>query len=341
MASTLPCNSYSAIRFYGGLAWRTHPAASRTLEREGHDRPTKGRQPAWPPVLARTRQPTRRSHAGGQPRRADAKRNVAAILTAAAECLAKNPDTSVAEIAAAAGVGRMTLYGHFKTRADLLDAVLTRVIAEADETLDAVDVSGDPRDALARLVAASWLVVDRLRHVLEAAQRELPAERIRQAHDRVLGRVQSLIERGRDAGAFRADLPLPWLVSLAMNVMHAAATEVSAGRLTSDQAPSVVAGTLLAALTAPGDRGPRPARLRRTRISPNGSRLTPPASKQALGRVGVTEAGGLLHVPRERAGAVGPAAVAADVQRLRAGLQHRGRAAAPQAVAAVAAASAR
>jgi TetR/AcrR family transcriptional regulator, mexCD-oprJ operon repressor len=191
--------------------------------------------------------------AGGQPRRADAKRNVAAILAAAAECLAKNPDTSMAEIAAAAGVGRMTLYGHFKTRADLLDAVLTRVIAAADETLDAVDVAGDPRDALARLVAASWLVVDQLRHVLEAAQRELPAERLLQAHDRVLGRVQSLIERGQAAGAFRADQPLPWLVSLAMNVMHAAAAEVTAGRLTSGQAPSVVAGTLLAALTAPGD----------------------------------------------------------------------------------------
>ena len=191
--------------------------------------------------------------AGRQPRRADAKRNVAAILAAATECLAKDPDTSVAEIAAAAGVGRMTLYGHFKTRADLLDAVLARAVAGAHEALDAVDVAGDPRDALARLVAASWHVVDQLRHVLAAAQRELPAERIRQAHDLVLRRVQSLIERGQAAGEFRTDLPVAWLVSLAMNVMHAAATEVSAGRLPAGQAPSVVAGTLLAALTAPGD----------------------------------------------------------------------------------------
>jgi AcrR family transcriptional regulator len=190
--------------------------------------------------------------AGGPPRRADARRNVAAILAAAARCLARDPDTSVAEIAAAAGVGRMTLYGHFKTRADLVDAVLTEVIAEAHATLDAVDVTGDPRDALARLVGASWLVVDRLRNVLAAAQRELPAERVHQAHEQVLGRVRALIERGQAEGAFRADLPLPWLVSLAMNVMHAAAAEASAGRLSSEQAPSVVAGTLLAALTAPG-----------------------------------------------------------------------------------------
>jgi AcrR family transcriptional regulator len=197
--------------------------------------------------------PARAQAQASQPRRADAKRNVAAILAAAVECLANNPDTSMAEIAAAAGVGRMTLYGHFKTRADLLDAVLTEVAAQAHDTLDAADVTGDPRAALARLAAANWLIVDRLRHVLEAAQRELPAERIHQAHGQVLGRVQAVIERGQDAGAFRADLPLPWLVSLAMNVMHAAAAEVSAGRLTSGQAPSVVAGTLLAALTAPGE----------------------------------------------------------------------------------------
>jgi AcrR family transcriptional regulator len=161
--------------------------------------------------------------------RADARRNVAAILAAATDCLARNPDTSVAEIAAAAGVGRMTLYGHFKTRGDLLDAVLAQVITEAHQALGALDLSGDPRDALARLAAASWRLVSRLRNILAAAQRELPAERIRQAHDPVLGQVRALVERGRSAGAFRTDLPTSWLVSLAMNVMHAAAAEVSAG----------------------------------------------------------------------------------------------------------------
>ena len=46
------------------------------------------------------------------------------------------------------------------------------------------------------LFAASWLIVNKFRFVLAAAQRELPAERIRCAHDDVLGRVQVLIERG-------------------------------------------------------------------------------------------------------------------------------------------------
>jgi AcrR family transcriptional regulator len=187
------------------------------------------------------------------PRQADARRNVAAILAAAGACLAKNPDTNMAEIAAAAGVGRMTLYGHFPTRADLLDAVLTRTVAQAHEALDAVDVSGDPRQAVTRLVAGSWQIVDQFRNVLAAAERELPPDRIRAAHDPVLGRVRALIERGQQSGDFRPDLPLSWLTTLALTVMHAAATEVTAGRMTADEAPSIVARTLLGALTAPAD----------------------------------------------------------------------------------------
>jgi len=64
--------------------------------------------------------------------RADARRNVAAILDAATDCLARDPDTSIARIAAAAGVGRITLYGHFSTRAELVDAVLALTIEHAD-----------------------------------------------------------------------------------------------------------------------------------------------------------------------------------------------------------------
>jgi TetR/AcrR family transcriptional regulator, mexCD-oprJ operon repressor len=126
--------------------------------------------------------------------RADARRNVAAILDAATDCLARDPEVSIADIAVAAGVGRITLYGHFKTRADLVAAVLVRTVGRADVILDATDTAGDPGDALARLVASSWQIVRQFRNILLAAQRELLAERIRGVHDRILRRVQSLIE---------------------------------------------------------------------------------------------------------------------------------------------------
>jgi TetR/AcrR family transcriptional regulator, mexCD-oprJ operon repressor len=183
--------------------------------------------------------------------RADARRNVTAILDAATDCLARQPDVSIADIAAAAGVGRITLYGHFKTRAELVDAVLVQTLERADAVLDATDTTGDPSAALARLVAASWQIVHQFRNILLAAQGELPAERIRGIHDRILRRVQTLIERGRRAGTFRTDLPKQWLVTITFSLMHAAAEDTAAGRLKTQDAADLITATLLAAFTPP------------------------------------------------------------------------------------------
>lgn len=185
--------------------------------------------------------------------RADARRNIAAILDAATDCLAGDPETSVADIAAAAGVGRITLYGHFKTRAELVDAVLARTVQRADVILGATDTGDDPRDALARLVASSWQIVHQFRNILLAAQRELPAERIRGVHDPILRRVQSLIARGQRTGAFRSDLPRQWLITTAFSLMHAAAEDAAAGRVNADDAARLITATLLAAYTPPAE----------------------------------------------------------------------------------------
>ena len=186
-----------------------------------------------------------------RPQRADARRNIAAILDAATEGLARDPEISIAGIAAAAGVGRITLYGHFRTRADLVDAVLARTVERADAILDATDTSGDPAQALARLVASSWQIVHQFRNILLAAQRELPAERIRGVHDRILRRIQSLITRGQQAGAFRRDLPQQWLITTAYSLMHAAAEDTTAGRLDPGDAARLITATLLAAFAPP------------------------------------------------------------------------------------------
>src|SRR6266571_3458358 len=187
--------------------------------------------------------------------RADARRNIAAILDAATDCLARDPEISIADIAAAAGVGRITLYGHFKTRAELVDAVLVRAIEHADAVLGTTDTAGDPGEALARLVASSWQIVHQFRNILLAAQRELPAERIRGVHDPILRRVQSLIGRGQRAGTFRTDLPKQWLITTTYSLMHAAA----------EDAAGLITATLLAAYTPPTEgrqapTTPHPAR---------------------------------------------------------------------------------
>jgi AcrR family transcriptional regulator len=184
--------------------------------------------------------------------RADARKNVAAILDAAQVRLAGDPHATMADIARAAGVGRVTLYGHFGTRADLVDAVLEAVTRQANDVLDEVETGGDPSTALVRLIGASWTVVDRFRAILAAAEQELPAERIRDHHDRHFERLAALLAAAQRSGAVRTDLPRQWLVATVYTVIHAAARECSLGRLEPDLAERAIVGTLLAALTPPG-----------------------------------------------------------------------------------------
>lgn len=187
-------------------------------------------------------------------RRADAQRSIAAILEAAVNALSRNPEASVSEIAKAAGVGRVTLYGHFPNRDDLVEAALARAIEQGHAALDAVDLTGDIRQALTRLIHSSWQLVNQSRSLLLAAQGVLPPGRIRDLHAGPAERVEGLVKRGQDEGVFRSDLPTSWLVGVLHSVMHNAADEINAGRLAADQAAAFITTTALAAFTPPGRR---------------------------------------------------------------------------------------
>ncbi|MER6181808.1 TetR/AcrR family transcriptional regulator [Streptomyces sp. NPDC001652] len=185
-------------------------------------------------------------------KRADALRSIDAIVRAAAECLGRNPEASMSEIARAAGVSRVTLYAHFASRAEVVDAAMSRAIDRGNEALDSVDLTGDPLLALARYVEAGWHLVDQARALLVAAQKELPAGRIRELHAGPAARVETLVTRGRAEGVFRTDLPIEWLVNVLHTIMHSAAEEIRASRLTSDRAAHHITATALAAFTPPG-----------------------------------------------------------------------------------------
>lgn len=181
--------------------------------------------------------------------RADARRNREAIVVATVRALRQNPDASISQIAATAGVGRMTLYGHFESRAALLEAALVDVLERGNQVLDALNLDGDAGDALERLVRSSWALLDDSRALLAAAQRELAPGRIRDLHEEVEGRVSRLIERGQHQGVFRSDVSVSWLAAVMHALMHAAAEEIVAERMTPEEAPALLATTVRSAFT--------------------------------------------------------------------------------------------
>nr|WP_055502663.1 TetR family transcriptional regulator [Nonomuraea pusilla] len=183
-------------------------------------------------------------------RRADAGRAIAAILEAGVRLLGEDPGATMADIAAAAGLSRVTLYGCFPSREALIDAVLDHAVDVADSALRDESFETDPApEAITRLLRSSWRVLDRHRRLFLAADRALGGERMREHHDRPLRRVRRLIERGREAGDFRTDLPLPWLVTTFYAILSSAAQEVEAGRLKDDEAETVLVQTVRSLLT--------------------------------------------------------------------------------------------
>ena len=187
---------------------------------------------------------------GERNRRADAQRNRAAIIHAAVACFGANPKASMSEIAEAAGVGRVTLYGHFSSRTDLLEAVTEETMAEVEAQLRPLDLDGDARAALERLTADSWRLLDRFRGLAAAAEAELGMDRLREHHEHTIERVRRLIQRGQAEGAFRTDQPASWLAACFFAILHTAPAEIRAGRLTDEDAGRVLGATVASLVSA-------------------------------------------------------------------------------------------
>src|SRR5215216_1207588 len=122
-------------------------------------------------------------------RRADAERNIAAILDAAAEVLAER--------------------------------ALDRTVA----AIDAAEPNrGPPILALDRLIRALWESIERHARVLEAlAQGFRSAEEVHGFHSPILDRVERLVRRGQRAGDFDRRLAPGWIATSFLALMHAAA----------------------------------------------------------------------------------------------------------------------
>lgn len=165
-------------------------------------------------------------------RRAIAERNVQAILDAAERLLGRGAQPSIAAVANEAGLSRVTVYAHFSTREQLLEAVVERAVQRAAEAVDSVEPErGPPSEALERVIAAGWRDLEHNDAIAEAAAQQLTPEALRRTHQAAHQRIRKLVARGRREGAFRTDVPAEWLVSALHALIHAAGDDVRAGRI--------------------------------------------------------------------------------------------------------------
>jgi AcrR family transcriptional regulator len=139
--------------------------------------------------------------------RSDARRNREQLVASAHELFAASGlDVSVEEITRHAGVGMGTLYRHFPTKEDLIDAVLEDAFAGL---LDAAKEAAEAEDAWAGLT--SFLERALAEHVGNRGLKDIIAmrahglERTDALRARIRPLLRRLIERAQEQGSLRAD----------------------------------------------------------------------------------------------------------------------------------------
>jgi AcrR family transcriptional regulator len=144
-----------------------------------------------------------------------------AILDAAVGVLSQDLSASLADIAAAAGVGRTTLHRYFPDRTHLLTA-LSLMAADkiATATSDAAPDQGTGLDALDRLCQRLFELGDILMLVFSAPElaisqtweEESPADRA----------VLQIVERGHADGTIDPELDGPWIQQVLWAMLYSA-----------------------------------------------------------------------------------------------------------------------
>ncbi len=145
--------------------------------------------------------------------RKDAATTRQALVDAAVVALDRDPDASLETIAAAAGLSRRAVYGHFATRDDLVREVLQRGARRVVEALAGI-AHDDSRIHIALIGARLWAEVEQVRVMARVAVRGPHAREVGAELAPLRAELQRVVERGIAAGELRGDIPAPTLARL-------------------------------------------------------------------------------------------------------------------------------
>lgn len=147
--------------------------------------------------------------------RADARRNYARLLTAAAEIFAEQgAGASLEDIAARAGVGIGTLYRHFPSRQALLEAVYREHIEALGAEAQVLGSVLSPGEALATWLRSVLAHNVAQRGLKEALMREGGSELTAACKRQLQEAGAALLAEAQQAGDVRPDLEITDLLRL-------------------------------------------------------------------------------------------------------------------------------
>jgi len=171
------------------------------------------------------------------------------VLRAAATLLAADSGASLAEIAAAAGVGRTTVHRAFPTRSDLLTALAVDAVDRLREAIASARLDeGRAPEALERVVESVLPLADELRF-LEAGPEVWDLPELRDAWWDITASLDALVERGQREGTLRPDVPAEVVVEAFVGMLWGVWQGVHDGRVARSTASRHLITLALAAVS--------------------------------------------------------------------------------------------
>ncbi len=167
------------------------------------------------------------------------------LLDAAIRHVLRHPRASLGELAAAAGVGRTTLFHRFPSRDALFHAMGVRAFAVVVERLAPVADEG----GLEELVAALLPVGPQLDFVWRTPAFDEDVE-IGLLFLEFSSQLQQVLDRAEAAGQIRPGLPRGWAGQLVQSVCYVAWQEVDRGAMAPLDAPRHALEALLGGIGA-------------------------------------------------------------------------------------------
>jgi AcrR family transcriptional regulator len=161
------------------------------------------------------------------------------LLDVVAEVLVTDPSASLAEVAAAAGIGRTTLHKHYATRDDLVKAVGHRAVDVWEDALEKVGDGG-----LSEFTEALITIGPQLGFLWRSPMLDRVGDLI-ERWSAVEKKSLAVLQDARSDGTIRGDVSDWWLLQTFYSLIYVSSEAIRSGHLAPRDAPALVLNTLL------------------------------------------------------------------------------------------------